>query len=86
MRAGRIALFLFSALLFSSNSFAQIDLNNLDLKDLIGKVVHVQKGFAPKFSLGNTPIEKISKVQEILGLKQNTEVNRLFKTFKTGRL
>lgn len=85
MRTGRIALFLFSALLFSSKSFAQIDLNNLDLKDLIGKVVHVQKGFAPKFSLGNTPIEKISKVQEILGLKQNTEVNRLFKTFKTGR-
>jgi len=85
MRTGRIALFLFSALLFSSKSFAQIDLNNLDLKDLIGKVVHVQKGFAPKFSLGNTPIERISKVQEILGLKQNTEVNRLFKTFKTGR-
>jgi len=80
-----VVLFLFSALLFGSKSFAQIDLNNLDLKDLIGKVVHVQKGFAPKFSLGNTPIERISKVQEILGLKQNTEVNRLFKTFKTGR-
>jgi hypothetical protein len=80
-----IVLFLFSALLFGSKSFAQIDLNNLDLKDLIGKVVHVQKGFAPKFSLGKTPIEKIAKVQEILGLKQNVEVNRLFKTFKTGR-
>ncbi|RNI36941.1 hypothetical protein EFY79_09285 [Hanamia caeni] len=80
-----IVLFLFSALLFGSKSFAQIDLNNLDLKDLIGKVVHVQKGFAPKFSLGKTPIEKIAKVQEILGLKQNEEVNRLFKTFKTGR-
>ena len=80
-----VVLFLFSALLFGSKSFAQIDLNNLDLKDLIGKVVHVQKGFAPKFSLGKTPIEKIAKVQEILGLKQNVEVNRLFKTFKTGR-
>ena len=80
-----VVLFLFSALLFGSKSFAQIDLNNLDLKDLIGKVVHVQKGFAPKFSLGKTPIEKITKVQEILGLKQNVEVNRLFKTFKTGR-
>jgi len=80
-----VVLFLFSALLFGSKSFAQIDLNNLDLKDLIGKVVHVQKGFAPKFSLGKTPIEKIAKVQEILGLKQNVEVNRLFKTFRTGR-
>ena len=85
MRVRLIVLFLFSALLFASKSFAQIDLNNLDLKDLIGKVVHVQKGFAPKFSLGKTPIEKISKVQEILGLKQNVEVNRLFRTFKTGR-
>ena len=65
-----VVLFLFSALLFGSKSFAQIDLNNLDLKDLIGKVVHVQKGFAPKFSLGKTPIEKIAKVQEILGLKK----------------
>jgi len=36
--------------------------------------------------LGRTPIQKISKVEEILGLKQNTEVNRLFRTFKTGRI
>lgn len=78
-------LLLFTALLFAKISSAQIDLNNLDLKDLIGKVMHVEKGFAPKFSLGKTPIEKISKVQEILGLKQNNEVNRLFNTFKTGR-
>lgn len=78
-------LLLFTALLFAKISSAQIDLNNLDLKDLIGKVMHVEKGFAPKFSLGKTPIEKISKVEEILGLKQNNEVNRLFNTFKTGR-
>ncbi len=79
-------LFLFSALLFAESCSAQIDLKNLDLKDIIGKVMHVQKGFAPKFSLGRTPIQKIAKVEEILGLKQNVEVNRLFKTFKTGRL
>ena len=79
-------LFMFSALLFAESSSAQIDLNNLDLKDIIGKVMHVEKGFAPKFSLGRTPIQKISKVEEILGLKQNKEVNRLFKTFKTGRI
>lgn len=79
-------LFMIPALLFADSSSAQIDLNNLDLKDIIGKVMHVEKGFAPKFSLGRTPIQKISKVEEILGLKQNNEVNRLFKTFKTGRI
>jgi hypothetical protein len=66
-------------------SFAQIDLNHIDIQDIIGKVMHVQKGFAPKFSLGKTPIDQISKVAEILGLKKNEEVNRLFRTFKTGR-
>ena len=71
---------------FIQNANAQIDLNNIDLRDLLGKVMHVDKGFAPKFSLGNTPIEKISKVAEILGLKKNDEVNRLFNTFKTGRI
>lgn len=64
---------------------AQIDLEHIDLNDLIGKVVRVDKGFAPKFYLGNTPIDKISKVAEILGLKKNEDVNRLFKTFRTGR-
>ncbi|MEO6893740.1 MAG: hypothetical protein ABI136_01830 [Ginsengibacter sp.] len=86
MRIKLIFLFLFSSLLVTKSSFAQIDLNNLDLNDILGKVVHVQKGFAPKFSLGKTPIEKIEKVQEILGLKQNSEINQLFKTFKTGRI
>jgi hypothetical protein len=70
---------------FVNKSVAQIDLNNLDLNDIIGKVMNVQRGFAPKFFLGKTPIEKISKVAEILGLKKNEEVNRLFNTFKTGR-
>ena len=79
-----ILLFL-TAILTVHKSYAQIDLNHLDLKDILGKVMHVQKGFAPKFSLGKTPIQKISKVQEILGLKDNEEVNRLFNTFKTGR-
>lgn len=85
MRKLATLLLVFSALLFAEKSSAQIDLNNIDLKDLIGKVMHVEKGFSPKFSLGRTPIEKISKVQEILGLKQNNEINRLFNTFKTGR-
>ena len=62
-----------------------LDLNNLDLKDIIGKVMHVQHGFAPKFSLGNITIPKIHKVAEILGMKKNADVNRLFSTFNTGR-
>jgi len=79
-------LFVFTALFFAEKSSAQVDLNNLDLKDIIGKVMHVQKGFAPKFSLGRTPIDKVSKVAEILGLKKNDDINKLFKTFRTGRI
>jgi hypothetical protein len=86
MKILTIFLLAFAALLFAEKSSAQIDLNNLDLKDIIGKVMHVEKGFAPKFSLGRTPIQKISKVAEILGLKQNDDVNKLFKTFRTGRI
>lgn len=66
-------------------SSAQIDLNNLDLKDIIGRVMHVEQGFSPKFSLGNIRIPKIPKVAEILGMKKNPEVNKLFNTFRTGR-
>ena len=75
-----------SGLFYGQKSYAQIDLNHVDIQDIIGKVMHVEKGFAPKFSLGRTPIDQISKVAEILGLKKNEEVNRLFKTFKTGRI
>jgi len=81
-----IVLFIFAGLLFSVKSGAQVDLNHLDINDIIGKVMHVQRGFAPKFSLGNTPIQKINKVAEILGLKKNETINRLFNTFKTGRI
>jgi hypothetical protein len=75
-----------AGLIYGQKRYAQIDLNHLELQDIIGKVMHVEKGFAPKFSLGKTPIDQISKVAEILGLKKNEEVNRLFKTFKTGRV
>lgn len=72
-------------LAFAKNSIAQIDLNNIDLGDIIGKVMNVKRGFAPKFSLGKQPLEKISKVSEILGLKKNEKINKLFGTFRTGR-
>lgn len=76
-----VYLFLFAGL----RSSAQIDLEDLNLEKIFGLAMNVEKGFAPKFSLGNTPIQKIQKVAEILGLKKNDEVNRLFNTFKTGR-
>lgn len=85
MRNLKALLPVFIGIVLAHKTSAQIDLNNLDLKDLIGKVVHVQKGFAPRFSLGKTPIASISKVAEILDLKKNNEVNKLFNTFRTGR-
>ena len=83
----KIHILIFAILLlgFSKQSAAQIDLENLDLKSLIGKVMNVEHGFSPKFALGNIRIPKIPKVAEILGLKKSPEVNKLFNTFRTGR-
>lgn len=80
-----VILIICAGLFISKHSSAQIDLNNIDINDIIGRVMKVQKGFAPKFALGNTPVQKINKVAEILGLKKNETVNKLFNTFKTGR-
>lgn len=63
----------------------QLDLNNLNLRDILGKVITVENGFSPKFYIGNVQIPKVDKVAEILSLKHIDEVNKLFKTFKTGR-
>jgi hypothetical protein len=72
-----------------SSASAQVvdlgELGELDINDILGKVMHVKKGFAPKFTLGNIDIPKISKVAEVLGVKKNEKVNKLFSTFKTGR-
>lgn len=80
-----ILIFAILLLGLSKRSSAQIDLENLDLKSLIGKVMNVEHGFSPKFSLGNLRIPKIPKVAEILGLKKSPQVNKLFNTFRTGR-
>ncbi len=69
----------------STKVAAQIDLNNLNLDKLLGKVLNVQRGFAPKFSLGKISIPKIVKVAEIIGLKKNDQAIKLFNTFRTGR-
>ncbi len=81
----RITLIALIVLITAGRSSAQIDLNNINLDRIFGKLLNVQKGFAPKFSLGNTPIKKITKVAEILGLKKNEQIDKLFNTFKTGR-
>ncbi len=68
------------------HSFSQeIDFENFDLRQVLGKVLIVQKGYAPKFFVGKNKIPKLDVVAEILGSKRNPEINRLFKTFKTGR-
>jgi hypothetical protein len=72
-------------LYIADKTAAQIDFQNLSLDKILGKVLKVQKGFAPKFSLGNIPIPKILKVAEIIGFKKNEQATKLFNTFKTGR-
>ncbi len=85
MKQIAVIFLIFAGVLISYRSSAQIDLKTIDLEDIIGKVMHVDKGFAPKFALGKTPIQQINKVAEILGLKKNETVNKLFNTFRTGR-
>ncbi|MES2429587.1 MAG: hypothetical protein V4556_01545 [Bacteroidota bacterium] len=82
----KIFIITFFSIAIVNVASAQIDLNKIfNMNDILGKVMHVKKGFSPKFSLGNLSIPKVDKVGEILGLKRNVEINKLFKTFKTGR-
>ncbi len=83
MKKSLLLLLIFFSII--ERSTAQIDLENLNLRDIIGKIMNVKKGFAPKFALGKVSIPKIHKVAEILGLKKNEQVNKLFSTFNTGR-
>ncbi len=66
-------------------SYSQIDFNNIDLNQILGTVIKVDKGFEPKFFIGNVKIPNVNKVAEILGVKNNPDINKLFKTYKTGR-
>lgn len=82
----RIVLFVVFIAAVNQYSFAQIDINKLlNVDDLIGRVLKVKKGFAPKFSAGNIEIPKITKVAELFNVKGSTEALKLFNTFKTGR-
>lgn len=58
---------------------------SIDLNRLFGQVLNVKHGFNPKFSVGNVKLPKINQVGELLGMKQNDQINKLFRTFKTGR-
>ncbi len=77
--------FIITIAAFTMSASAQIDLNNLNLDKILGKVLNVKRGYAPKFSLGSIPIPKILKVAEIIGFKKNEQAIKLFNTFKTGR-
>jgi len=82
----RTAALLIAFVCISSTTSAQIDLNRiLDMGNLVGKALKVKKGFAPQFSLGNTPIKAIGKVGEIFQVKNIAQATKLFNTFKTGR-
>lgn len=96
----KLFIFILAACFCSMHSQAQIDLKNLDLEKidlrkvdlskldlgaLLGKPINIKKGWAPKFALGNNPIDKIFNVAEIIGIKKNDKANKLFKTFRTGR-
>lgn len=72
-------------IMIAEKSSAQIDFNNLKPADILSRVIKVDKGFSPKFYVGNLEIPKINKLGEILSMKKNPEINRLFRTFKTGR-
>ncbi|HRB31435.1 MAG: hypothetical protein IPP11_08405 [Chitinophagaceae bacterium] len=91
----KLIILMLATCCFTGNVHAQIDLKNIDLRkidlskldigSLLGKTINVQKGWAPKFALGKSPIDKIFNVAEIIGLKKNDKASKLFKTFKTGR-
>ncbi|HMJ46986.1 MAG TPA: hypothetical protein VK498_06625 [Ferruginibacter sp.] len=82
----------------SSTSQAQVKLEDIpfDLNEIFGKVkvLKVKKGFSPVFSLGNYQVntvgllgEKLKGVEilgDIFNKKNVDQVNKLFKTYKTG--
>ncbi|MBC7934526.1 MAG: hypothetical protein H7Y86_04080 [Rhizobacter sp.] len=82
----------------SLSASAQIKIGdlNVDLDQLLGKVkvLKVQKGFSPKFFLGDLQLNKVGilgeklKGVEVLGQvfnkKNIDQVTKLYKTYKTG--
>jgi DUF917 family protein len=75
-------------MMLAIQSIAQIKIGGkeFDLSSLLnGKVLNVQKGFAPKFSLGDMKLPKLNVLSKVLGSKHNVQIDKLFRTFKTGK-
>lgn len=82
----KLVLFFIVCFCVMSNIRAQeINLDNFDLNQVLGKVLTVKKGYAPSFFLGRSKIGQIAVLGKVLGSKNNPDINRLFRTFKTGR-
>jgi len=93
-----ILFFLMLAITVAKPTQAQIKLENVpfDLGDILGKVklLKVQKGFSPVFSLGNYQVntvgllgEKLKGVEilgDIFNSKGIQDITKLYKTYKTG--
>lgn len=88
----------FMLMTVSSAASAQIKIGdmNIDIDQLLGKVkvLTVKKGFSPKFSLGDIQLNKVGILGEdlkgikvlgqVFNKKNIDQVNRLYKTYKTG--
>ena len=88
----KIITFVFLIAVIGKGAYAQIDIDKildtkkiLNINDIVGKVLSVKKGFAPKFSLGKIEIPKVAKVAQVFNVKGNAQALKLFNTFKTGR-
>ena len=85
MKKQLLLLAITASLIIGGKASAQIDFENLNPNEILGRVIRVDKGFSPQFYLGNVKIPKVNKLGEILGMKHNEEINKLYRTFKTGR-
>lgn len=83
----KITVALLFTVIIAQASLAQDEINwdNMDLRGIVGKVLTVKQGYAPKFFLGSRKIGKTAVLGKILATKGNGEINRLFRTFRTGR-
>lgn len=66
-------------------NFKDLNLKGLSIDELLGRTLNVKKGFAPKFSIGDISLKKIPDVAKLLNIKGSDQINRLFRTFRTGR-
>ena len=76
------------AFFISLQTQAQIKIGGklFDLSTLLnGKLLEVQKGFAPQFSLGNLKIPNLKALNSILSGKKSSQINKLYSTFRTGK-